>query len=48
MCPHTALDVSHTALDVSSYCYICVLMLVYMCPDTALDVITLVDYLAQI
>ena len=41
MCPHTA-------LDVSSYCYISVLILVCMCPHTALDLIALVDYLAHI
>ncbi len=31
MCPHTA-------IYVSSYCYICVLILLYMCPHTALYV----------
>jgi len=28
----------HTAIEVSSYCYICVLILLYMCPHTAIYV----------
>jgi hypothetical protein len=45
--PHTAIYVCdsvlillymcpHTAIYVSSYCYICVLILLYMCPHTAI------------
>ena len=35
-CSHTPIHVAypHTAIYVSSYCYICVLILLYMCPHT--------------
>ena len=36
MCPHTAIYVSLTAVYVSSYCYRCVLILLYMSPHTAM------------
>jgi hypothetical protein len=40
MCPHTA-------IYVSSYCYICVLILRYMCPHTATRVLILYPYVSS-
>jgi hypothetical protein len=33
--PHTAIKGPHTAVGVSLYCCVCVLILLYICPHTA-------------
>jgi hypothetical protein len=50
-CPHAAMCVlvllymcPHTAIYVSSYCYICVLILLYMCPHTTIYVLHVSSY----
>ena len=38
MWPHTAVTCPHTAIYVSSCCYVCALILLYVCPHTAVYV----------
>ena len=46
MCPHTTMYVS-SFYYVSSYCYICVLILLYMCPHTAIYMFLALLYTAD-